>query len=63
MPIDKFEDGIVQVGMLRYVSCSSCGEMQLQLIRVRDEQGKKTKPAKYVCEVCNAKDSKIMGKV
>lgn len=47
MPIEKLSRS-----MSRVVSCSECGESQFTLYRVRGEDGKKVKPAKYICVEC-----------
>lgn len=44
MPIDKCDD--------KRVRCCICGEASFQLVRLRDGEGKKIKPARYVCKYC-----------
>jgi formylmethanofuran dehydrogenase subunit E len=38
--------------MQRQLCCSRCGETQFGLRRVRDKNGKKIRPAKYICMEC-----------
>jgi len=44
---------------LKRTVCSNCGEAEFQLVRVRDQAGKKIKPAQYVCSMCLTKNAKI----
>ena len=62
MPIDKLEKPKLtdvdpssitfNLNMQRQICCSECGETQFTLFRVRDESGKKVRPAKYICKEC-----------
>jgi len=65
MPIDKLEKPRVtditpssitmNMFMQRVVCCSECGETQFTLRRVKDERGKKIRPAKFICVECYKK--------
>uniref|UniRef100_A0A6M3LBJ3 Uncharacterized protein n=1 Tax=viral metagenome TaxID=1070528 RepID=A0A6M3LBJ3_9ZZZZ len=41
--------------MQRQICCSECGETQFSLRRVRDENDRKVRPAKYICGECYAR--------
>jgi len=63
MPIDKLEnpkltnvDSNSIAHMQRQICCFRCGETLTTLRRVRDETGKKIKPAKYICMECYKSD-------
>lgn len=55
MTIDKGGESILITSFGRHICCYKCQETQLKLIRIR-ENGKKIKPAKYVCEICFKKE-------
>jgi len=62
MPIDKLgkpkltdvdpSSITFNLNMQRQICCSECGETQFTLYRVRDTEGRKVKPAKYICPEC-----------
>jgi len=62
MPVDKLEklrktdidlsSITLNVFMHRVICCSECGETQFTLRRVRDKEGKKIKPSKFICVEC-----------
>lgn len=65
MPVDKLEKPRVtdvdpssrtlNIVMQRVICCSECGKTQLTLCRVKDKNGKKVKPPKFVCVECYKK--------
>ena len=65
MPIDKLEKPRItdvdpssitlNMFMQRIICCSECGETQFTLRRVRSEDGKKTRPARFICVECYKK--------
>jgi len=65
MPIDKLEKPRItdidsssitlNMFMQRTICCSECGETQFTLCRVKGEDGKKVKPAKFICVECYKK--------
>ena len=71
MPIDKLEKPrstdvnlssiTLNIAMQRTICCSECGESQFTLRRVRDEEGKKVKPSKYICTECYRSEQAILG--
>ena len=64
MPVDKLEkprdtdvdpDSVtLNMFMQRVICCGECGETQFTLRRVKKE-GRKTKPAKFICVECYKK--------
>jgi formylmethanofuran dehydrogenase subunit E len=62
MPIEKLEvvrktdtdpsSTTLNILMQKQLCCSECGETQFTLRRVRDENNRKVRPARYVCMEC-----------
>ena len=50
MPVEKLSRF-----MNRVIRCCECGETKFTLHRVRDKDGNKVKPAKYICVECLGK--------
>lgn len=46
MPVDKL------ISVQKVIRCSKCGESKFTLTRVKDSNGNKIKPAKYICVKC-----------
>ncbi len=68
MPIEKFEvhqsdvdsrSLTLNMRMQHQICCSVCGESGFTLRRVRDSEGKKIKPARYICVECQKNDKSI----
>jgi len=63
MPIDKIEEQVkptdvdptskmLDIHFNKRICCSICGSSIHQLKRVRDADGNKIRPAKYICVEC-----------
>lgn len=62
MPVDKLEklrstdidssSITTNSSMQHVICCSECGETQFTLRGVKDKNGKRTKPAKFICINC-----------
>lgn len=62
MPVDKLEKPrltdvdlssiTMNAAMQRVLCCCECGETQFTLRRVKDENGKKVRPSKFICVYC-----------
>ena len=62
MPIDKLEKPrltdvdptsiTLDLNLNRKLSCYKCGHSDRTLKRVRDDEGNKVRPAKYICTRC-----------
>jgi len=66
MPVDKLGKVVsdvdptsltMNVRLQRVICCSKCGETQFTLRRVKDEQGNKVKPSKFICVECYKDES------
>jgi hypothetical protein len=49
--------------MQQVICCSECGETNFTLRRVRDAEGRKMKPAKYICVECARRNDESVCKV
>jgi hypothetical protein len=63
MPIDKITETDVDSSSIttnrfnqRVLCCYKCGEFQFTLRGVKDTDGKRVKPLKFICQECFKKD-------
>lgn len=68
MTIEKFQTQVgdidsrsitLNTNMQHQICCSECGETSFTLRRVKDSEGKKVKPARYVCVECYKNEKSI----
>lgn len=68
MPIEKFREIkssvdpsslTLNINLQNQICCSECGETRFTLRRVKDSEGRKIKPAKYVCSECYKNDKSL----
>ena len=63
MPIEKLGNKVwktdtdpssitLNIRMQKTLCCSECGETSFTLLRVKGADGKKFKPARYICKEC-----------
>ncbi len=51
-PTDTDPSSITYNRMQRVICCSECSEGSFTMYRVKDTDGNKVKPAKYICQPC-----------